>query len=191
MSILKIAKMGHPVLRQKAQEISKRELQLPQVQQLVDDMIETMEDYDGIGLAAPQVHVSKQLFVVQVPEMPRAPHIAPFPLTIVFNPKLTLETKDTLFIWEGCLSIPGLRGKVPRTQKISLTYLDRKGKEQRLEATGFLAGVVQHEFDHLQGKLFLERMISLESLTFLEEWSRYWTDSEDTRGEDEGQVKFL
>ncbi len=188
MAILKIARMGHPSLRTPAAEVSKREINLPMMQQLVDDMIESMEDHNGIGLAAPQVHVSKKLFVVQVPEITKAPKIQPFPLTIVFNPKLNFESDEKIEMWEGCLSIPDIRGKVPRFNKLTMTYLDRKGKEQRLVATGFLSGVIQHETDHLNAILFFDRMTRFETLSFTEEWARYMFEDLD---HDEGTVTFL
>ena len=118
MSILKVAKMGHPVLRKNAEEVSKREISLPQTQQLIADMIESMADHNGVGLAAPQVHVSKQLCMIYVPDMPKLPKIQEFPLTIMFNPKVSLDG-ETIDVWEGCLSVPGIRGLVQRRRKVS------------------------------------------------------------------------
>ena len=188
MAILKISKMGHPVLRQTAEPFSKREILLPQYQQLAESMVETMHDHDGIGLAAPQIHVPKRVCVIEVPEMQRSPNLGTFPLTFLFNPEMHVEDSTKIPMWEGCLSIPGVRGHVPRYQKVLVTYLDLKGKERRLEATGFLAGVIQHEIDHLDGILFLDRMRDLRMLSFTEEWSRYLADTPDIQ---EGKVKFL
>ena len=187
MSILKVARMGHPVLRKDAEEVSKREIALPQTQQLIADMVESMADHDGIGLAAPQVHVSKKLCIIHVPEMPKLPQIQEFPLTVLFNPKLTLSG-DTINIWEGCLSVPGIRGLVPRRLKVHARYLDLKGKERQLEATGFLAAVIQHEVDHLQSTLFVDRVEQKEMLAFTKEWGRYMSEVPDY---DEGTVTFL
>ena len=187
MAILKVAKLGHPVLRNVAEPYTKPEILLPQTQKFIEDMIETMHDYEGIGLAAPQVHVSKQLFVVEVPET-RTPKLKPFPLTIMFNPKFTFKGEEKIKMWEGCLSVPGFRGLVYRHKHLTLTYLDQKGKEKKLEAYGFLAGVLQHESDHLLGKVYLDRMESLTDLAFIEEWNRYMAETADF---EEGYVKFL
>lgn len=187
MAILKVAKLGHPVLRNPSEPYTKQEILLPQTQKLIEDMIETMHDHEGVGLAAPQVHVSKQLFVVEVPET-RTGKIKPFPLTIMFNPKFTFKGEEKIKMWEGCLSVPGLRGLVPRYKHLTLIYLDQKAKEKKLEADGFLAGVLQHESDHLLGKVFLDRMESFSDLAFIEEWGRYMTDIPD---HEEGSVKFL
>lgn len=188
MAILKVTRMGHPVLRTPAQEVSKRELTLPQTQQLIDDMIQTMQDHDGIGLAAPQVHVGKQICIVEIPE-DNSSGLQHVPLTVIVNPKVTNDAPSNhIKMWEGCLSIPGLRGQVVRTAKLTMSFWDRKGKERQLKATGYLAGVIQHEVDHLAGILFPDRMDSLATLSFSEEWSRYWQDVD---GVDKGSVSFL
>jgi peptide deformylase len=188
MAILKIAKLGHPILRKTAEPYSKQEIGLPQTQKLVEDMIETMLDHEGIGLAAPQIHISKQLFVAEVPPIERLPKLNPMPLTVFFNPKFDFEGEEKINMWEGCLSVPGLRGLVPRYKNLTLTYLDLKGKEKRCKASGFIAGVLQHEADHIFGKVFLDRMTSMEHLYFTEEWSKHPPDISDY---DEGHIKFL
>jgi peptide deformylase len=168
MSILKVARMGHPVLRAKARPLEKAEIRTAAVQKLIDDMIETMVEYEGIGLAAPQVHESVRLFVAGVEGSGDDLKIVPF-----VNPVITPVGTDTTEDWEGCLSIPDLRGRVPRAREIVVRALDRRGKPFEISLKNFPARVVQHETDHLDGVLFLERMASLESLAFLEEFQRY------------------
>jgi peptide deformylase len=174
MSILKVARLGHPVLRKVTETVSQRELQSPALQQLVDDMIETMKDYDGVGLAADQVHESKQIAVLEVADNPRYPEKPRVPLTVLVNPTITPLSEDMEEDWEGCLSIPDLRGMVPRYKSIRVQALDRQGKETDFVADEFHARVIQHEFDHLNGKVYLDRMRNFSTLTFLQEFARYW-----------------
>lgn len=171
MSILKVARMGHPVLREKARTVDKSELKNPVVQQFIDSMIDTMYEYSGVGLAAPQVHEGLRVFVAMLDPDGRGEGDA---VTFV-NPEITAIGDQTVEGWEGCLSIPEIRGRVPRAQHIKVTALDRHGKRFELELKDFPARVVQHETDHLDGVLFLDRMKSFESLTYLEEFSRYHT----------------
>jgi peptide deformylase len=156
MSILKVARMGHPVLRQKARPIDKQELMDPRMQKLIDDMIETMHEYSGIGLAAPQIHEGR----------------AEGEASVIINPQISVIGDKTVEGWEGCLSIPDIRGMVPRAFHINVVALDRQGKHIEFEAKDFPARVVQHETDHLNGILFFDRMRSFESLTYMEEFSR-------------------
>ena len=174
MSILKVARMGHPVLRTRARLVEPSEIVRPPFQQLIDDMIETMNEYQGIGLAAPQVHQSLRLFVAGM-DRPDSE----LPLVAVINPELTPIGTATDEDWEGCLSIPDIRGKVPRAADIKVRGLDRKGKRLELTARGFPARVLQHETDHLDGILFFDRMKGFETLTFLDEYARYWSRDED------------
>jgi peptide deformylase len=169
MSILKVARMGHPALRDKARPIDKQELKHPLVQKLIDDMIETMHEYSGIGLAAPQVHEGLRLFVAHLDPEGRGEGEA----TAVINPQISMIGDKTVEGWEGCLSIPDIRGLVPRAFHVSVVALDRHGKRIEFEATDFPARVIQHETDHLDGVLFFDRMRSFESLTYMEEFSRY------------------
>jgi peptide deformylase len=173
MAILKVARLGHPVLRQIAEPLPPEGIGAPAVQQLIDDMIETMIEYDGAGLAAPQVHVSKQIVVFEVEGNPRYPDAESVPLTVLINPKITPTTKHTEEDWEGCLSLPDLRGKVPRYTQVRVEAYDRHGKKLNYVARDFQARVVQHECDHLVGKVFVDRMASLESLSFVREFLRY------------------
>jgi peptide deformylase len=171
--ILKVARMGHPVLRQEAEPIPPEQITSPEVQNFIDDMIETMYDYDGAGLAAPQVHVSKQIVVMEVSQNPRYPNAPAIPLTVYINPEITPLTEDMDEDWEGCLSVPGLRGRVPRYTKIQLRAYDRDGQRVDFVAEGFHARVIQHECDHLWGKLYIDRVRDTTSLTFMEEFMKY------------------
>ena len=174
MSILKVARLGHPVLRKVARGLNERELQSPSMQKFIDDMIETMKEYDGVGLAADQVHESKQIAVLEVAENPRYPNKPEVPLTVLVNPKITPLSDAMEEDWEGCLSIPDLRGKVPRYMGIRVRAWDRHGQELDYIANGFHARVIQHEFDHLNGQVYLDRMRDFSTLSFLQEFARYW-----------------
>jgi peptide deformylase len=170
MSILKVARMGHPVLRTRARPVERAEIKSPAFQKLIDDMIETMAEYHGVGLAGPQIHESVRVFVAAIEDSDDEP--AP-PLAII-NPEIVPAGSEIVEDWEGCLSIPDLRGRVPRPRAITVRGLDRRGERLELQVSDFPARVVQHETDHLDGVLFLDRMRSFESLTFLDEYARYW-----------------
>lgn len=169
MAILKVARMGHPVLRESARAVDKHEIRKPEFQKLIDDMIETMEEYAGIGLAAPQVHESVRLFVAVLDPDGKGEGEP----TALINPEITPLGSEIVEGWEGCLSIPDVRGRVPRATRIKVSALDRDGKRVEIDAHDFPARVIQHETDHLDGILFFDRMQSFESLTYLEEYSRY------------------
>jgi peptide deformylase len=179
MSILKVARMGHPVLREKAKPIDRAAIATPPVQQLIDDMIETMREYHGIGLAAPQVHESVRIFVAGLEkEDARTGETEIVPIAIV-NPEITALGRDLVEDWEGCLSIPDIRGKVPRNRRIRVRGFGRDGEALDMELEEFQARVFQHENDHLNGVLFFDRMKSFETLAFLEEYSRFWAKDKD------------
>jgi peptide deformylase len=171
MSILKVARMGHPVLRRRARPLDKADVRNPAVQKFIDDMIDTMYEYHGVGLAAPQVHEGLRLFVAMLDEEPGEESEA----LVVINPEITPHGDAMEEGWEGCLSIPDIRGLVPRHTHITVKALDRNGKAMELRLRGFPARVAQHETDHLDGVLFFDRMTSMQSLTFLEEFSRFQT----------------
>jgi len=175
MSILKVARMGHPVLRERARPFEKKDLRDPLMQKLIDDMIDTMHEYHGVGLAAPQVHEGMRVFVALLAEDPDSKTET----TVVINPEFTPNSNDKEEGWEGCLSIPDIRGMVPRYMDITLKALDREGKPIELHLTDFAARVAQHETDHLDGVLFFDRMASMASLTFMEEFSRFHQKDED------------
>ena len=177
MSILKVARMGHPVLRAKARAIERADIKTARVQRLIDDMIETMVEYHGVGLAGPQVHEGVRLFIATLvaddeKEGPSEP-------MAIINPEITLVISDSVEDWEGCLSIPDIRGRVPRAREIKVRAFDRNGERLEIRAANFSARIIQHETDHLDGILFFDRMKSFESLTFLDEYSRYWVKHED------------
>ena len=172
MAILKIARMGHPVLLQKALPVE--DPSSPEIRRLVADMMETMEDANGAGLAAPQVYVPLRLFVFRV-RPDRASGDADdgtVPNTVVINPEVTFLGDDTRLRWEGCLSIPGLRAAVPRAWRIRYTGVDIDGQPVSREVTGFHAGVVQHEYDHLDGVMYPMRMKDFSLFGFNEELAR-------------------
>lgn len=181
MAILKVAMMGHPVLRAKAATVPAHAIGSPRIQQLIDDMFETMEEYGGIGLAGPQVHEGVRIFVAgtrtaSVPAEITDDHDMPF--IALINPEVTPVGSETLDGWEGCLSIPDIRGRVPRALEVRVRALDRQGKRIEFTAAGLPARVIQHENDHLDGVLFFDRMASFESLTYMEEYRRYWAERE-------------
>ena len=167
--------MGHPVLRERARPLEKSDLRSPLVQTLIDDMIETMHEYTGVGLAAPQVHAGLRLFVALLEEDPDSKTTA----TVVINPEIVPNSAARQEGWEGCLSIPDIRGMVPRFTDITVKALDRNGRPFDLRLTKFAARVAQHETDHLDGTLFFDRMTSLTSLTYLDEFSRFHSKDDD------------
>jgi peptide deformylase len=174
MAILKVTRLGHPVLRKITENISLKELKSAAMQRFIDDMVETMKEYDGVGLAADQVFTSKQVAVLEVADNPRYPNKDKVPMTVLVNPKITPLSEDMEDDWEGCLSIPDLRGAVPRYKRIHVTALDRGGNKLDFIAKDFHARVIQHEYDHLNGKVYLDRMRDFSTLTFLREFARYW-----------------
>ncbi len=174
MAILKVARMGHPVLRAKARAIDKGELKGAVVQKLIDDMLETMAEYHGVGLAAPQVHEGLRIFVAALDHHDDDENGADVEPIAIINPEISVVGNDVVEDWEGCLSVPDIRGRVPRAREIRVRALDRKGDRIELHAHDFPARVIQHETDHLDGVLFFDRMRAFDSLTFLEEYSRYW-----------------
>jgi peptide deformylase len=187
MSILPIVRLGHPALRSVAKALPPERIGEAAIQELVDDLIETMRAAHGVGLAAPQVGTSLQIFVYEIAPAP-APSagqtqepsptperqsIGPIPLHVVINPMLTPQSGELVYDWEGCLSIPDLRGLVPRHPAVRVRGLDRLGQPLDYVAAGFEARIIQHEFDHLNGVVFLDRMRDLKALAFREEWERY------------------
>ena len=172
MAILKIARMGHPVLLQRAGPVA--DPTAPEIRRLIADMIETMDDASGAGLAAPQVHVPLRLFIFRVPAERSTGEAddAPLPTSVLINPEVELLGEDVRLRWEGCLSIPGLRAAVPRHHRIRYRGLDAEGRPVAREATGFHAGVVQHEYDHLDGILYPMRMTDFSLFGFTEELAR-------------------
>jgi peptide deformylase len=175
MSILKVARMGHPVLRERARSLDKSDIRSAAFQKLIDDMIDTMHEYHGVGLAGPQVHEGLRLFVGLLEEDPDGKS----PASVIINPEIVPNAPTIEDGWEGCLSIPDIRGMVPRYTDITLKSLDREGRSVQTKLKNFAARIAQHESDHLDGVLFFDRMKSLQSLTFLDEYSRFWAKDDE------------
>src|SRR5690606_8475019 len=174
LAIRKVLRMGHPVLRQRARPLAPEELGSDRIRALVDDMIDTMHDYGGIGLAAPQIGESIRLAVIEIPGGPtRYGVVEPLPLTVLANPTIEVLDETSAGFWEGCLSIPGLRGYVERPQHVRVEYVDLDGKPHAKELVGFLATVFQHELDHLDGTLYIDRIKDSRLLAFDLEYERY------------------
>jgi peptide deformylase len=169
MAILKVARLGHPILRRVADPVPPQAIGSPEVQRVIADLIETCADYDGAGLAAPQVHISLRIVVLS---------LGGGPLQVWVNPVLTPLTDDFAETWEGCLSVPGLRGRVRRPAAVEVHAFDENGDELHLHLRGFPAVVAQHECDHLDGTLYVDK-VEPHSLSFLEEFRRYGRFDED------------
>ena len=168
MPTLSIAKIGNPILRQVAEPVDPSIITSRQFQEFLDDMFETMVHYEGIGLAAPQVARSEQVVVMECEGEDGIPN------TVLINPKIVFYGPTQTEMWEGCLSIDNMRGKVTRPSMVRVQALDRKGNLQDFEAQGLYAICIQHEMDHLLGKLFIDRMSDMSTLTQLEEFDTYW-----------------
>lgn len=177
--VLEILRMGHPVLRGRARELTKEEILSGEVQRLIGLMIPTMREAEGIGLAASQVGAPVRLVVVEIPEESgRCADAERFSLGVFINPKITVLDKKKQGFWEGCLSVPGLRGFVERPIRIRVEFLDRKAKPHRITVSGFSATVFQHEIDHLNGILFIERVRDTRELAFIEEFEQFHQPAE-------------
>ena len=178
MSRREIVEIGHPVLRERAREVSPEELRSPELQRLIDDMVDTMRSASGAGLAANQVGQTVRIAVVEVRQGNRRyPYKPPVPLTVIVNPVIEPLDDDIEQINEGCLSVPNLRGEVPRHVNIRLRYLDREGGEHEEVRRGLTAGTFQHELDHLDGTLFVDRVTDPRTLTTWEQFERFHKDA--------------
>ncbi len=175
MAVREIIRMGHPTLRQPARPLSEAEIASAEIRELVDDMVETLHHAGGIGLAAPQIDVPLRLAIIEIPsgDGGRYGEIPAMPLTVFVNPGIEVLTDTRAGYWEGCLSVPGLRGWVERPQHVRVSARDLDGAPLALELRGFLATVFQHEFDHLDGRLYIDRMTDPTKLVFEEELERY------------------
>ncbi len=171
--------MGHPVLREKALEISRDYLVSDRFRQLVVDLRDSMKHYGGIGIAAPQIGVSLQVAVIELGPINRYGEEINLPFTVFVNPKLEILSDELQGFWEGCLSVPGLRGFVERPKKLKVSFLNEKGEAQEIVAEGFLATVIQHELDHLFGVLYIDRIKDMRLLTYQEEYDQYFSGKEE------------
>jgi peptide deformylase len=173
-----IVEIGDPVLRERAREVTAAELRSDAVQALIDDMIETMRDANGAGLAANQVGETLRVAVVEVrPGNPRYPYKPPVPLTVIVNPVIEPLDDEIEQINEGCLSVPNLRGEVPRRMNIRVRYIDRDGEEHDEVRRGLTAGTFQHEIDHLDGTLFVDRVADPSTFSTWEQFERFHRDA--------------
>ncbi len=174
MAIKQVIRMGHPILRQIAKELTKEEILSEEIKTLIVDMQDTMEAEGGIGIAAPQIAVSLQATIIELPEnSERYGTLDSSAKYIIFNPKITPLTSELQGFWEGCLSVPGLRGFVEREKKVRIEYLDENAVEQVIEPEGFLATVFQHELDHLFGKLYIDRIKDTTLISYNEEFEQF------------------
>ena len=176
MAVLKVAKLGNPILREISKQVDLKELagQQGELQNFIDDMIDTMREQDGVGLAAPQVNRSLQIVVLEYENNERYPDESSIPLTVLVNPVLSDYGEEKALGWESCLSLIDFRGLVPRSTSVTLKAYDRDGDRIEKRATGFEAVVLQHEIDHLNGKVFLDRMEDLTKLAYQEEFEEFW-----------------
>jgi peptide deformylase len=177
MALRKIATIGHPVLRQVAREVTREELAEAPMQRLVDDMVDTMRDASGAGIAANQVHEAVRVCVIEIKDNPRYPYKPNWPLTILVNPVLEPTTDETFLNFEGCLSVPNLRGQVPRYTGVRVRAWDRRGKDLDFEVKGLTSGTFQHELDHLDGKLFVDRVVDTRTLCTWTDFERFHRDA--------------
>jgi peptide deformylase len=173
MALRKIASIGHPILRERAREVSESELAGSSTQELIDDMVATMRDANGAGLAANQVHVPVRICVIEVASNPRYSYMPAWPLTILVNPLVEPTTEETFLNFEGCLSVPNLRGQVPRFAGVRIRALDRNGAKLDFAIRGITAGTFQHELDHLDGTLFVDRVADTRTLCTWAEFERF------------------
>ncbi len=180
MAVKKVIRMGHPVLRQTAAPLTDEEILSPETKELVQDLLDTMAAEDGIGIAAPQIGISKQVALVGVPEdSERYPDANETPLYVVINPKIKFLDETPQGFWEGCLSVPGLRGYVERPSKIQVDFKNLDGKEQSLVLEDFDATVFQHELDHLFGVLYVDRIKDSKQLMYTEEFAEFHAEEEE------------
>lgn len=173
MAIRKIATIGHPVLRQVTRKLTRDELASPKVQSFIDDLVDTMHDANGAGLAANQIYEPVRICAIEIKNNPRYPYKPNYPLTILVNPEVVATTDDTFLNYEGCLSVPNLRGEVRRFTGVRVRAWDRDGKDLDFEVKGLTAGTFQHEVDHLDGKVFLDRVEDTKTLATWADFERF------------------
>jgi peptide deformylase len=180
VAVREVILIGDPILRRVARPLTPQDLGSPSIRALVEDMADTMHELGGIGIAAPQVGESLQLAIVEITEAStRYPNMPAFGLTVVVNPRVTVLDEAEQAFWEGCLSIPDLRGVVHRPRRVRVDYTDLDNRPQCVVAEGFLATVFQHELDHLQGALFVDKVRDPTTLSTVRNYQRYWLDEPD------------
>jgi peptide deformylase len=177
MALRKIATIGHPVLRQRARELTRAELAGADAQRFIDDLVETMRDASGAGIAANQVHEPVRVCVIEVANNPRYPYKPNWPLTILVNPTVDATTDETFVNFEGCLSVPNSRGQVPRFAGVRVRAWDRAGNDLDFVVKGLTAGTFQHELDHLDGTLFVDRVVDTRTLCTWADFDRFHRDA--------------
>jgi peptide deformylase len=168
--LLQIAQLGHPILRKQASPV--QNIQDVYIQELIDDLIATVLDVNGVGIAAPQVYESYQILIIASHPSPRYPNAPRMEPTAVINPRIISHSDEATKDWEGCLSIPGIRGLVPRYKSIKVEYTSRDGKKIKTEFTDFIARIFQHEYDHLNGIVFLDRLESTKDIVTEKEYQK-------------------
>ncbi|MCO4792101.1 MAG: peptide deformylase [Bacteriovoracaceae bacterium] len=176
MAIRDVIRMGNPILRKVAEVVPVDEITSDAMKELVQDMFETMNAEQGIGIAAPQIGVSKQVAIITIPSEEGKEDPDSSPVIVVFNPKISVIDEELQGFWEGCLSVPGLRGFVERPRKVLIEYYDHQANQQKIEVEDFLATVFQHELDHLFGQLYVDRIKDITKLSYNEEFQEFHTE---------------
>ena len=171
-----IVQIGNPALRQVANPVDVSQIQSSEIQALIDDLIETMRYANGAGLAATQIAVPLRICIIEVNKNPRYPYKPDIPLTVLINPKMTFLTEERVNVYEGCLSVPNMRGKVDRCPEIQIEGYDREGNNVSFISKGISAGTFQHELDHLDGLIYTDRMQDASSLTTIDEFAAHYED---------------
>lgn len=180
MAIRPVLTIGNPLLRRVARDLTREEILSEGFRSVLDDMVDTMHHEQGIGIAAPQIGESLQAAIIEIDaESLRYPGQEPFGRRVFLNPRITVVDAAEQGFWEGCLSVPNLRGFVERPRRVRVDYLDENAAPRVIEADGFLATVFQHELDHLQGVLYVDRIRDMTRLATLEDYARYWRDNPD------------
>ena len=171
-----IVQLGNPALRQVADPVDVNQIQSDEIQNLIDDLIETMRHANGAGLASTQIAVPLRICIIEVNKNPRYSYKPDIPLTVLINPKVTFLTEERINVYEGCLSVPNMRGKVDRCPEILIEGFDREGQSVSFVSKGISAGTFQHELDHLDGLVFTDRMKDASSLTTIDEFADHYED---------------
>ena len=174
MSVHEILRLGNPLLREKARDLTMEEITSQETKTLVDDMLQTMDSVGGVGLAAPQIGISKRLAIISISASNKRYRDAPeTPLMVIINPKISILNERKQGYWEGCLSVPGMRGFVERPREVKVDYLNLEGQEKNIRLKGFLATVFQHELDHLDGIIYVDHLKDMNKFCFMDEFYKF------------------